>query len=152
MNEHRFRFDFLKVTKPLRFVSTEVLSKQQWDNIFYDGDFDSENTDEVRAIVQCPHCFKSWFDIGVRDFEKNNISDLVNHGWLSDADINNYHIAEIKRTGDFTIYKTQVGGSAHYVYVFCKRCSARHFIVLSLTEVQPTRYAGAVQGVWLVQE
>lgn len=151
MSDDLFKFDFLKVTKQLQFVSTEVLSKQQWDNIFFDGDFDSDYA-EVRAVVQCPHCFKSWFNIPYTDFEKNTISDLVKHGWLSDEDINNYHIAEIKRMGDFTIYKTQVGGAAHYVYVFCKRCLSKHLVVLSVTEVQPTRYAGAVQGVWLVRD
>ncbi len=151
MSENLFKFDFLHVTKKLQFVSTEVLSKSTWENIFFDGDFDTDYA-EVRAIVQCPHCFKSWFNIANSDFEKNNVSDLVKSGMISEEDISIYHIAEIKKTGDFVIYKTQVGGPAHYAYVFCKRCSTKHFVVLSVTEFQPARYCGAVQGVWLVTE
>lgn len=149
---NRFRFEFVKVVKQLQFVSTEVLSASRWEHLFYDGDYDNENIDEVRAIVQCPHCYKSWFDIGVRDFEKNNLSDLVRSGFVSAEDISNFHIAEVKQLGDMTIYRTALGGSAQYVQVHCQRCSTSHLVVLSITEVQPTRYAGAVQGVWMVRE
>lgn len=151
MEASLFNFEFLKVAHKLQFVSTEVLSKGTWDNIFFDGDFDTDYA-EVRAIVQCPHCFKSWFNIAYSDFEKNNLADLVKTGLIAVEDISIYHIAEIKKTGDFTIYKTHVGGTAHYAFVNCKRCSTKHFIVLSVTEFQPTRYCGAVQGVWLVRD
>jgi hypothetical protein len=151
MSDDLFKFDFLKVTHQLQFVSTEVLSKGTWDHVFFDGDFDTYS-EEVRAVVQCRHCFRSWFNIAYRDFEKNNLSDLANNGMLAVEDISVYHIAEIRKTGDFTIYKTQNGGAAHYAFVFCKKCSTKHFIVLSVSEFQPGRYCGAVQGVWLVRE
>jgi hypothetical protein len=150
MSDGLFKFDFLKVTHKLQFVSTEVLSKTTWDNLFYDGDFDTDH-EEVRAIIQCPHCFKSWFNISYYDFAKNNLADLVNNGMVAVEDISIYHLAEIKKTGDFTIYKTINGGAAHYAFVLCTRCSSKHFIVLSLSEFQPVRYCGAVQGIWLTR-
>jgi hypothetical protein len=150
MSNDIFNFGFLKVDHKLQFVSTEVLSKSTWENLFFDGDFDSEYS-EVRAIVQCPHCFKAWFNIRYEDFEKNSLSDLVGKGYVAVEDVSIYHLAEIKRIGDFTVYKTQIGGAAHYVHVHCKRCLSKHFIVLSITEFQPARYCGAIQGVWLVR-
>ena len=146
-----FNFDFLRVDHKLQFVSTEVLSKSTWENLFFDGDLDSDYA-EVRAVIQCPHCFKSWFNIPYKDFDKNNLSELIVKGYIAVEDVSIYHLAEIKKTGDFTVYSTQIGGAAHYSYVLCKRCSSKHLIVLSVTEFQPTRYCGAVQGVWLVRD
>jgi hypothetical protein len=147
-----FNFSFVPVTRPLRFVATELLSQKQWDNVFYQGDLDSDNTDEIRCVAQCPHCFKSWFNIAFRDFDAHKVADLVRNGFLSTEDISNYHIAEIVALGDFVIYKTMLGATAHYVAVVCKRCSTKHLLVMGITEVQPTRYAGALQGIWLVRD
>jgi hypothetical protein len=101
MSASIFNFEFLKVTDKLQFVTTEVLSKGTWDHIFFDGDFDTDYA-EVRAIVQCPHCFKSWFNISYSDFEKNYLADLVKEGKVAEDDVSIYHLAEITKTGDFT--------------------------------------------------
>lgn len=133
-------------------MRTEIRSKERWDNLFYQGDFDSENHDEVRCIVQCPECFKSWFNIGFRDFDGKRVSDLVRSNYLPLENITNYQIAEIAAIGDFVVYKTLLEAEANYVSVFCKRCNTKHLIVLGITETQPTRYAGALQGVWLIRD
>lgn len=147
-----FNFEFVKITKPLQFVRTELRSKDRWDNLFYQGDFDSEDHNEVRCIVQCQQCFKSWFNIGFRDFNGNNLSDLIRDGLLSQEDITNYQLAEVLALGDYIIYKTMLEASANYSAVVCNRCNTKHFLVLGITETQPTRYAGALQGVWLIRD
>ncbi len=147
-----FNFELKKITKRLELVRTELRANSTWDLLFYQGDFDTENLDDVRCIAQCHQCFKSWFNIGFRDFESNRLSDLVRDGLLSAEDISNYQLAEVFSMGDSVFYRTKLEAGANYVAVKCTRCNTHHFLVLGITETQPTRYAGALNGMWLMRE
>ena len=68
--EMMFDFEILKIEKKLTIWNVELLSRQPWDNLFYRGEFLTEDIINIRCITPCPNCFLSWFNICFADFEK----------------------------------------------------------------------------------
>lgn len=146
-----FNFEFKPIEEPLRLKKRELLSQTRWDNLFYQGVFPEREFINIRCITPCYNCYLSWFNIPLTDFEKNKLSDLVKKKFLSHDTIREKGLAEIKKIGNSFSYKTTSGGSGNYAQVQCKNCYAQYLLVLSLTEIQPMRYIGQLQGIWSVE-
>lgn len=80
------------------------------------------------------------------------MSNLFNFEFLQTSKPIQVVRTEIAAIGDFVVYKTLLEAEANYVSVFCKRCNTKYLIVLGITETQPTRYVGALLGVWLIRD
>jgi hypothetical protein len=147
--EMMFDFEILKIEKKLTIWNVELLSRQPWDNLFYRGEFLTEDIINIRCITPCPNCFLSWFNICFADFEKNNLSDLVKEKFISKEIIVENQMSEYTLLTDGSLYfTTKLGCKANYSLVICRKCQTKHLLILGLSETQPCLYAGQIHGIW----
>ena len=151
-NNNIFKFCILPVLEKIEIWNTELISNGQWDNLFYRGQFWGADLEQMRCIIPCRNCYLSWFNISFTDFDKNNISQLVTDGLITNKQVSENGISEISELDNKYYYQTKNGSSANYVQVKCENCQTKHLLVLGITETQPGLYGGQLHGMWRVKE
>lgn len=149
MNE-LFNFQWIPIKSKIEIVHQELFSEKAWDYLFYRGELNQNEINQIRCIEPCRACYTSWFDIPLTLFDKYKLSDLISSNFITEEQIVKNNLAQISGIGDFKIYKTRLGFSANYARVFCNNCKTNHLLILGLGETQPGLYAGHLQGVWKI--
>lgn len=147
-----FKFSIIPVLEKLEIWNTELVSKDQWDNLFYRGQLWDSELENIRCITPCRSCYLSWFNISLNEFSNNKIEQLVRDGFITNKLIIEHGLAEISEWDNKYYYQTKIGASANYVQVKCEHCQAKHLLVIGVTETQPVLYGGQLQGMWRIKE
>ena len=134
----------------MRVESGFSIAAGQYDNVFFDGDFDSADLKTIVCAFQCPACNANHMRIGISAFMGNKVQSLINANIFTEEEVLANAIAERYSFGDFLSYVTKLGGTAEYVAAECGSCGKNLLVVTSVCETQPARYMVALNGVWII--
>lgn len=125
-------------------------SNGEYENVFFEGDFDTANRDSINFVHQCANCNNSCFKINLRDRLRFDFDELTSSEILSHNDIDKYRVAKKSKLFKNS-YNMFYGGTPTYSFVKCGVCDSKYLIVVGLDEKQYGLYQGQAQGMWLIE-